>query len=115
MTLRAQYAVALMAIGFRPASTRSRKYDAFTRTDRDGRTRWVWLGAAGAVRSSFAPAIGSSVPVADAERRALLDVARALSAGARRADYDARHGARADGLPPSDADPETGVQYGEVA
>ncbi len=31
------------------------------------------------------------------------------------ADYDARHGARADGLPPSDADPETGVQYGEVA
>ncbi len=35
--------------------------------------------------------------------------------GARRADYDARHGVRADGLPPSDADPETGVQYGEVA
>lgn len=30
------------------------------------------------------------------------------------ADYDARHGARSDGLPPSDTDPASGAQYGEA-
>lgn len=30
------------------------------------------------------------------------------------ADYDARHGARSDDLPPSDTDPASGAQYGEA-
>ena len=48
--------------------------------------------------------------------RAVADTLRdeLASAKNRRADYDARHGARADGFPPSDSDPATGAQYGEA-
>ena len=30
------------------------------------------------------------------------------------ADYDARHGVRSDGYPPSDQDPSTGTEYGRA-
>ena len=39
---------------------------------------------------------------------------RALFNAHAAADYDARHGARSDGFPPSDSDPATGAQYGEA-
>lgn len=130
MNLRARYSLALARLGYVPTPTRSRRYLAFTR--RFGGD-YVWLGRSGAVRWASSGVIADSVPVSDATRRRLLAIADgapvtvttedlsgpvqcpAVCPHRRAADYDARHGVRADGYPPSDADPETGVQYGEVA
>ena len=112
MNLRARYSLALARLGYVPTPTRSRRFVAFTRRMS---TEHVWLGRSGAVRWARHGVIADSVPVSDATRRRLLAIADGAPVTVATADYDARHGARADGYPPSDADPETGVQYGEVA
>lgn len=74
-----------------------------------------------AVGAELADAAAACAPSAKA--RELRAIAATLRDGvafaerrraAARADYDARHGARSDGFPPSDTDPSTGAQYGEA-
>lgn len=82
----------------------------------------IYALAVGAELADAAAAMPGRSP-ADAEL--LREIAACLRAGVdfcnrsdimygTKADYDARHGARSDGFPPSDADPATGAQYGEA-
>lgn len=117
MTLRDRYAAALRSLGYAPTPTRSRRYVAYARTVADGIAEYVWLGPSGGLRYARGP-VGNPPPIARSIAASDRTRARLLGYGvpdAPSADYDARHGVRSDGYPPSDQDPSTGTEYGEVA